>query len=183
MTTDQQQTTDAVTFLMSQHAEIRRLFSDMDGAGRSQDTFQALVRLLAVHETAEEEVVHPAARRLIPDGDAIVDARLEEEDRAKKALADLEKIELDDANFAAEYAKVRDMVLEHAEHEEQELFPKLQAIQDDEELRRMTTALEAAEAMAPTHPHKTAPESATGNMLVGPFVAMADRVRDAIRGR
>jgi hemerythrin superfamily protein len=183
MTTEQQQTTDAVTFLVSQHAEIRRLFTAMDGADRSQDTFQALVRLLAVHETAEEEVVHPAARRLIPDGASIVDARLEEEDQAKKALTELEKLELDHVDFAAQYAKVRDMVLAHAEHEEQELFPKLRAVEDDDELRRMTTALQTAEAMAPTHPHAMAPESRTANLLVGPFVAMADRVRDALRGR
>jgi hypothetical protein len=36
-----------------------------------------------------------------------------------------------------------------------------------------------AEGMAPTRPHKAAPESAVGNLLVGPFVAMVDRVRDA----
>jgi hypothetical protein len=45
----------------------------------------------------------------------------------------------------------------------------------------MTSELEVAEAMAPTHPHKMAPESAAGNLLVGPFVAMVDRVRDALR--
>ena len=45
----------------------------------------------------------------------------------------------------------------------------------------MRTALEKAEKMAPTHPHTHGPESAIGNMIVGPFVAVADRVRDAIR--
>jgi hypothetical protein len=40
-----------------------------------------------------------------------------------------------------------------------------------------------AEKFAPTHAHRMAPESAVGNLLVGPFVAMVDRVRDAIRDR
>jgi hypothetical protein len=35
--------------------------------------------------------------------------------------------------------------------------------------------------MAPTHAHKMAPTSATGNVVLGPFVAMVDRVRDAIK--
>lgn len=49
--------------------------------------------MLAVHETAEEEIVHPAARRALPDGEAIVKARLQEENEAKKALAELERLD------------------------------------------------------------------------------------------
>ncbi len=40
-------------------------------------------------------------------------------------------------------------------------------------------ALKAAEATAPTHPHPGT-ESATANAAVGPFAAIADRVRDAM---
>jgi hypothetical protein len=47
----------------------------------------------------------------------------------------------------------------------------------------MRTSLEAAEAMAPTHPHPHGAESAVGNMVVGPFVAVVDKVRDALRSR
>ena len=35
--------------------------------------------------------------------------------------------------------------------------------------------------MAPTRPHEAAPESAVGNAVVGPFAALVDRARDAIR--
>lgn len=45
----------------------------------------------------------------------------------------------------------------------------------------MLAVHEAADAIAPTHPHESAPESATGNLLVGPFVAIVDRARDFIR--
>ena len=61
------------------------------------------------------------------------------------------------------------------------MFPLLERTVDEEQLRRMTSALKVAEGVAPTHPHKAAPESAVGNMVVGPFVAIVDRVRDAIR--
>ncbi|MCA1672167.1 MAG: hypothetical protein LC799_08180 [Actinobacteria bacterium] len=43
--------------------------------------------------------------------------------------------------------------------------------------------LESAEARAPRHPHPHGPESALGNILVGPFVAVVDRVHDTLRGR
>jgi hypothetical protein len=37
-----------------------------------------------------------------------------------------------------------------------------------------------AEMVAPTHAHRFAPESATGNLLLGPAVALFDRVRDML---
>ena len=52
---------------------------------------------------------------------------------------------------------------------------------DADTLQSMRTAFETAERMAPTHPHPPGPESALGNMLVGRFVAVVDKVRDALR--
>uniref|UniRef100_UPI0024538F81 hemerythrin domain-containing protein n=1 Tax=Nocardia farcinica TaxID=37329 RepID=UPI0024538F81 len=79
-------TTDAVTYLVGQHRRIRELFDEVAGAadtGERERKFFELRRLLAVHETAEEEIIHPLARRAIDNGDAVVDARLEEENKAK----------------------------------------------------------------------------------------------------
>jgi hypothetical protein len=36
--------------------------------------------------------------------------------------------------------------------------------------------------MAPTHAHPHGPNSAIGNMVVGPFAAMVDKVRDKLKG-
>ena len=69
----------------------------------------------------------------------------------------------------------------HAEAEERELFPILESKVDPERLREMSDAIERAERMAPTHAHPHSPESASGNMLVGPFVAMVDKVRDRLK--
>ncbi|MGH3685517.1 MAG: hypothetical protein ACRDRU_20850 [Pseudonocardiaceae bacterium] len=50
--------------------------------------------MLAVHETAEEEVVHPAARRVLAGGnDGLVDDRLAEENEAKQLLSQLEGLQ------------------------------------------------------------------------------------------
>jgi hypothetical protein len=43
----------------------------------------------------------------------------------------------------------------------------------------MRKAVKFAESVAPTRPHPGV-ESAPANMLAGPFVAMVDRVRDAL---
>jgi hemerythrin superfamily protein len=182
MTTETAQQ-DAIRFLTEQHGTVRELFAAVaDNRGDARrDAFEPLVRLLAVHETAEELVIYPTLRNEGEAATKIAEARLAEEDEAKKHLADLEKLDLDSAEFDELFAQIRTTVTDHADAEEREVFPIIERMSDAEQLRRMAAALQVAEGVAPTHPHKTAPESAIGNALVGPFVGMVDRARDAIR--
>ncbi|WP_306470619.1 hemerythrin domain-containing protein [Actinomadura litoris] len=140
--------------------------------------FQRLVRLLAVHETAEEEIVHPMARRL-PGGDGIVDDRLAEEREAKELLAELDGMDTGEPGFLKSIDRLRVDVLTHARAEERYEFDRLKDQFSPAQLKGFAAAVRAAEAIAPTHPHPGT-ESATKNMLAGPVVAMADRVRDMI---
>ena len=173
--------TDVVSFLKEQHEQVKELFKTVAqarGEARAR-AFQQLRRLLAVHETAEEEIVHPAAKRSLPNGDVIVQARLHEENEAKRALQQLEKLDLDSAEFDAEFRAFATDVITHAESEEQEEFAALADVLDTSRLERMRKAAELAESIAPTRPHPGV-ESAAANMLVGPFAAMIDRARDAL---
>jgi hemerythrin superfamily protein len=177
-------TTDVVTFLTNQHEQIKHAFSDVlaaHGEGR-KETFTALRRLLAVHETAEEEIVHPRARREIDDGDRIVDERLKEENEAKQTLAELEKLDVDSDEFESRFREFQSDVLEHAENEEQHEFHRLAEELTDEQLERMQRAVRLAEMTAPTRPHAGV-ESAGANMLAGPFASMLDRARDMLTGK
>lgn len=74
---------------------------------------------------------------------------------------------------------MREAVLDHAQQEEDEEFPVLQRELDTDGLKRMATAVKAAEAIAPTHPHPGV-ESAKLNFALGPFASMLDRARDLI---
>ena len=176
-------TGDVVDFLLAQHREAEQLFAELERAGAEarKEPFERLVRLLAVHETAEEEVVYPAVRASVDEGDRLADARTAEEAEAKQALANLEATGPDGPEFPQQLETVKRLVLEHARNEEREIFPALRQSQAPERLEAMEKAVRAAEAVAPTHPHPRGPESAVGNVVVGPFVAIADRVRDAIR--
>ncbi|MFE2755328.1 hemerythrin domain-containing protein [Actinosynnema sp. NPDC059335] len=174
---------DVVELLIGQHMEIRDLFGEVQTStgGQRADAFARLVRLLAVHETAEEIVVHPAARRSVDGGAAIVEDRLAEEQHAKEQLAHLESIGTEDARFLDGLARLRDAVLRHAHHEEAYEFRYLRQHHDLDQLRRMAERVRAAESMAPTHPHPST-QSATANVVAGPAVALFDRVKDAVRG-
>ena len=172
---------DVVDFLRRQHEEIRQLFTRMETARDEErtKTFRALVRLLAVHETAEEEIVHPEVRRLT-GGEPVVEARIGEEHRAKELLSTLDSIGPDADGFDTLLLLLRDDVLAHAEHEEREEFPLLRQNHDAKRLRGMAATARLAEATAPTRPHPGV-ESAKANLLLGPPTAIMDRARDAIR--
>jgi hypothetical protein len=174
---------DVVDLLLTQHARIEELFVLAAGAEgeAKRDAFDDLVRLLAVHETAEEEVVHPLARSLAgAGGDAMVEDRLEEERQAKEILATLTEGGVDADGFDDALLLLRDAVMMHARHEERYEFPHLRQHVAAERLVRLAGAVRAAEAVAPTRPHPGA-ESATANVVLGPPLAVVDRVRDAVR--
>jgi hemerythrin superfamily protein len=171
---------DAVELLMHQHEQIRGLLREVDKTkgDRRVEAFERLRRLLAVHETAEEEIVHPVARRSLKNGHKVIKARLEEENEGKKMLQALEKMGPSAQGFDALFAEFRRAVLEHAEHEEREEFPELRT-HSSKELRVLSAAIKAAEATAPTHPHPGM-ETATKNLLLGPLASVADRTRDVV---
>ena len=175
---------DVVSFLEEQHEEIKRSFERVKAASGNarEEAFIALRRLLAVHETAEEEIVHPAARSALPNGSAVVEARLSEENEAKKVLAELETLDVDSAEFGTLLGRLERSVIVHAAAEEREEFAQLANILDQRQLERMRRAAEFAEKVAPTRPHPGV-ESATANMLAGPFASMLDRARDAFAGK
>ena len=67
-----QSTGDVVEFLQGQHNQIKDMFDDVvhaSGSKAREKAFVDLRHLLAVHETAEEMVVHPRARRELDGGD------------------------------------------------------------------------------------------------------------------
>ena len=56
---------DVVDLLLRQHGALRRLCAEVTSAapGAKEEPFRSLVRLLAVHEAVEEEIVHPYVKR------------------------------------------------------------------------------------------------------------------------
>ena len=162
---------DVITYLKDQHVAIKA----------QQDAFTRLRTLLAVHETAEEMMVHPRARRKLDGGGELVDARLAEEHDAKVLLSELEDIPCNTAEFTKSLIHLQAAVLKHAELEEVEEFTLLEEQLDAAELEKMAAAVRVAERIAPTHPHAGV-ESAFINFTVGPFASMLDRARDALRG-
>jgi hemerythrin superfamily protein len=173
---------DVVALLMRQHGDIRNLFDEVERStgDERREAFRRLVRLLAIHETAEEEVVHPPARRAFDGGEQVVEDRLTEEKQAKEKLSRLDDMDTDDPTFMPTLLSLRTEVMEHARAEERYEFAQLRRRLDPQRLAAMAKAVKAAEMVAPTHPHPGA-ETAARNIALGPIAAVVDRTRDTVR--
>jgi hypothetical protein len=177
-----QHDSDVVELLLHQHRQIRELCSQVERAsGRDRaEAFDRLRRLLAVHEIAEEAIVHPYARYALGGGERMVAARLHEENRTKRLLRALERLGPASREFMPLFAGFRTSIEAHAAHEERQEFPQVARHSSREQSRGMAVAVRATEALAPTHPHPGT-ESPTKNLVLGPLTAVVDRTRDMIR--
>jgi hypothetical protein len=173
---------DVVEFLIGQHMQIRDLFTEVQtSTGQARrDAFERLVTLLAVHETAEEQLIHPLVRTGVDGGGDIVDDRLAEERAAKEILARLEDLGPDAAEFPSLLTELRLSVLTHAHNEEAYEFRYLRREIAVAQRQPLLGMVQAAEAVAPTHPHPGM-ESATANTVAGPVVSLFDRTKDMVR--
>lgn len=174
-----EQPVDAVDVLTAQHTYIAALFEAAGGATGAERAaaFADLVRLIAIHETVEAQVIHPLARHTIDDGEAIIDARLAEEAVIKMALGELDALGGDDPSFDARLSGVRRVVLAHNAAEEADEFGPLRAAVPIDILREQVLLIRRAEVATP---------SVTGTpepLTPDPADVIFERVRDVLRPR
>ena len=175
---------DVVDILHAQHQRIQDVIGrTLAAAGREKrELFEGLVRLMAVHEVAEEELVHPLARRELGEQRQVVDERLHEERQLKRALADLYELGTDHPEFDDRLTRLGEAARAHAEHEERDELPHVRQALATKNLQRLASIVLGVERdTAPTRPHPNLPTSAAVNLLIGPPISVFDRVRDAMR--
>ena len=184
---------NVVDVLTRQHRQIKRAFvkAALPGPRRRRD-FDRLMRLLAVHEAAEEAHVHPvarralhngrllAARRALHNGRLLAARRRGEEKEAKKLLVELWRTGPDGKGYLRRLNEVRRMVTRHAAREEREEFAQLRKALRVPRLRMLGAEVKLTQAYAPTRPHRWADNEAA-NKLTAPFLRPVDRTLDAIR--
>ena len=171
---------DVVRILLQQHAGIRQLCATVENTSgpAKRQAFDDLRALLAVHETAEQIVVHPVAS--VHGGDALIKALDADEKEATEMLARLEEVEVESAEFDETFPLFKIAIEQHADEEEQVEFPLLVAALDETARHTMGKRLAATELVAPTHAHSGA-GSAPKQLATMPFHSIVDRVKDALR--
>lgn len=125
-------------------------------------------------------MLRPVSRKTA--GDSVAEARNSEEEEANKVLVQLEKLDVDSADFDQLLASFQQDVLRHAESEENEEFPQILAECDEDKRASMGNQIKRAESIAPTHPHPSTAGSTAAQWIVGPFASLMDRTKDALQG-
>jgi hypothetical protein len=134
---------DVLDVLMEQHRRIEALFFEIDVATgeRRQAVWDELVDLLSVHETAEDQVLHPVARDGIVGGFDVVRDLVDEERKIKQMLVRLIDAGVDSDGFDDAVSELRNAVLDHARNEERFEFPQLRDQVPAEQLRELAAAV------------------------------------------
>jgi hemerythrin superfamily protein len=178
-----QQHGDVVDLLLDQHRVIRELCAEVAAATAEErdQPFRSLLRLLAVHEAVEEELVHPYVKRRVAGAKDAVAERVEEEREVNKMLVALDALGPANPGFEELFTRFRTALLAHADKEESSEFAGIRSATRPAERSAMAAAVRLASTLAPTHPHP-GNETATRALLVGTPMAMMDRARDLLRG-
>lgn len=134
---------DAIKMLKKQHREVEALFKEFEkakSAGPRRKVFEKIADALAIHATIEEKHFYPAAKKKQTE-DMLLES-VEEHLQVKRIIADLMQLEADDPSFIAKATVLKEDIQHHVEEEEEDLFPKVQKLLDDDELEAVAAAMQ-----------------------------------------
>jgi hypothetical protein len=119
-----------IQLLKEDHEYVKksyRYFEKIDHEDRA--AVQALVgevcKALEVHARVEEDIVYPALRRALADGELLEEAEIEHES-AKALIRRLKRMKPSDRAYIPTFTVLCEYVLHHVKEEEGEMFPKAQ---------------------------------------------------------
>jgi hemerythrin superfamily protein len=134
---------NAIDLLEQQHREVKTLFNRYEKATalvEKRRLFEQIADDLAVHTAIEEKHFYPATRSARTQD--LLQEAAEEHLQAKRIIADLLEMDVDDARFDAKMTVLREELDHHVEKEESELFPKVEKMLADDELEDLGVVME-----------------------------------------
>jgi hypothetical protein len=174
---------NAITLLKNDHASVDSLFKRFEALPddanpvEKRDIVEKVITQLSIHAELEEQLLYPAMRERLDDGDDVLEG-IEEHHVAKVLLWELDKLPATSERFDAKMTVLIEMIRHHVEEEEEAggHFAQARKVFKGTELDEMGQRMEELRAVAPTRPHPFSPDEPPLNTLVGLPVAVLDRV-------
>ena len=139
-----------------------------------------IYRLVFPHAFAEEAVLWPAIRRLLPEGQALTLQVELEHQQINELVTELETLEPGSLPHEQRLARVVELLREDVRDEEDALLPRLQAELTRSQLRLLGAFWEIVRTIAPTRAHPIVSRRPPGNVLSALPLAFLDRLRDLV---
>ena len=121
--------TDLTDLIASDHRQVEELFEQLEsGDGDRRHLVDKVIDELTAHTAAEEQVVYPAIRDMVPEGGRTADRALSEHKGMKEAINQLKQGQPGDTQFETALRNLRSEVQSHVAEEENELLPALRMV-------------------------------------------------------
>lgn len=137
-------------------------------------------RLVFRHAYAEETVLWPVIRHVLPDGDELTLQIEREHQEINELAAALDRGSSHGADGDALVSRLVDLLRQDVRDEEDVLLPRLQQALDGQRLRRLGLAWEIVRRTAPTRPHAVVSRRPPGNVVAALPLALIDHSRDRL---
>eukprot|EP01097_Dermamoeba_algensis_P010915 TRINITY_DN8292_c0_g1_i1.p1 TRINITY_DN8292_c0_g1~~TRINITY_DN8292_c0_g1_i1.p1 ORF type:complete len:207 (+),score=64.52 TRINITY_DN8292_c0_g1_i1:91-711(+) len=171
--------------LKRDHDEFRLLYQNYKASPSLKERekiIHELIRGISIHDVIEERFLYPCIEKSLPqEGQKIADHGRTEHLTAKKLLYQIDNMPIDDPKLDEILTALMKDLDHHMKEEEKDVFPQLEAVLTPHESQSLGRDLDQGRAMAPTHPHPSAPDQPPGLTLAGLASAPIDKARDLSR--
>ena len=163
------------------HVRLDELLSLLQqSSGPEQDrVLVRIYRLVFPHAFAEESVLWPVIRRVLPDGEALTLRVEEEHQEVNELVVRLEGGDLPADERERVLERLVTVLREDVRDEEDELLPGLQQQLSTAQLNGLGIAWETVRRIAPTRAHPVVSRRPPGNALAALPLTVLDNARDA----
>jgi hemerythrin superfamily protein len=166
----------------SDHVKLSGLLAELDATPPAdQDpVLRRIYRLVFPHAFAEESVLWPAIRRVLPEGEQLTLKIEQEHQEVNELVTALEQRSVDDPERSRILSRLVQVLREDVRDEEDELLPRLQAALTVGQLRSLGVAWEVVRRTAPTRAHPVVARRPPGNVAAAVPLSVLDRLRDLV---
>jgi hypothetical protein len=164
------------------HTELDALLERLQRtSGHEQDEVLTRTwRLVFRHAYAEETLLWPELRRVLPDGDEVTLRVEQEHQEINELAAALDRTPHGDPARAGLVTRLVDLLRQDARDEEDVLLPHLRDAVDAARLRSLGRSWQVVRRTAPTRPHAVVSRRPPGNVLAALPLALIDHSRDGL---
>lgn len=141
---------DVTAVIAPQHEHVKALLEAVrqQTGRRRAAAFHTLRLTLALHETAEEQAIHPQALHQLGAYDRAANDRIAEEQAAGQIIGALELVDVDSDQFNFTFGHLASSVTDHAAAEEADEWPALRQITDPAVINAMVEQIQAVTQLA-----------------------------------
>lgn len=164
------------------HIELDQLLERLSRAPAvdQKPVLLQIYRLVFPHAFAEESVLWPTIRRVLPDGQQLTLQVELEHQEINELVVRLETLVPGSADWDQTLGRVVGLLRQDVRDEEDVLLPRLQSQLTPGQLRQLGFTWEAVRRIAPTRAHPFVARRPPGNVLSALPLSIIDRARDVL---